>query len=63
MLKTIKETPLHIAATLKPRNDKICLWTEVLQLSFDRVAHDDFVNNDSKSLLDTAQSVEAHVIL
>lgn len=62
MLKTIKETPLHIAATLKPRNDKICLWTEVLQLSFDRVAHDDFVN-DSKSLLDTAQSVEAHVIL
>ena len=37
-------TPLHIAATFKPSEDKICLLTEVLQVLVDGGAHHDFVN-------------------
>ena len=44
-------TPLHIAATLKPRNDKIGLLIELLPLLFDTGARDDFVNSDNKTPL------------
>ena len=56
-------TPLHIAATSKPRNDKIGLLIEILRLLFDRGSHDDFVNNDSETPFDMAQTDEARMIV
>ena len=56
-------TPLHIAVTLEPRNEKIYLLTEILRLLFGEGAHHDFVNNDGKTPMDMAESVEAVVIL
>ena len=56
-------TPLHIAVMLEPRNDKLYLVTEILQLLFYGGAHHDFVNNDGKTPMDMAESVEAAVIL
>ena len=56
-------TPLHIAATFKPSEDKICLLTEVLQVLVDGGAHHDFVNNYGKTPNDMAKTDEACMIL
>ena len=56
-------TPLHIAATFKPSEDKICLLTEVLQVLVDGGAHHDFVNFYGKTPNDMAKTDEAHLIL
>ena len=56
-------SPLHIAVTLEPRNDKIYLLTEILRLLFDGGAHHDFVNNDGKTPMDMAKTDEARMIL
>ena len=56
-------TPLHIAVTLEPRNDKLYLVTEILQLLFYGGAHHDFVNNDGKTPMDMAKTDEARMIL
>ena len=56
-------TPLHIAVTLEPRNDKLYLVTEILQLLFYGGAHHDFVNNDGKTPMDMAETDEARMIL
>ena len=52
-------TPLHIAVMLEPRNDKLYLVTEILQLLFYGGAHHDFVNNDGKTPMDMAGTDEA----
>ena len=56
-------TPLHIAVMLEPRNDKLYLVTEILQLLFYGGAHHDFVNNDGKTPMDMAKTDEARMIL
>ena len=56
-------SPLHIAVTLEPRNDKIYLLTEILWLLFYGGAHHDFVNNDGKTPMDMAKTDEARMIL
>ena len=56
-------TPLHIAATFKPSEDKICLLAEVLQVLVDGGAHHDFVNFYGKTPNDMAKTDEAHLIL
>ena len=56
-------TPLHIAVMLEPRNDKLYLVTEILQLLFYGGAHHDFVNNDGKTPMDMAGTDEARMIL
>ena len=56
-------SPLHIAVTLEPRNDKIYLLTEILRLFFYGGAHHDFVNNDGKTPMDMAKTDEARMIL
>ena len=56
-------TPLHIAVMLEPRNDKLYLVTEILQLLFYGGAHHDFVNNDGKTPMDMAKTDEACMIL
>ena len=56
-------SPLHIAVTLEPWNDKIYLLTEILRLLFDGGAHHDFVNNDGKTPMDMAKTDEARMIL
>ena len=49
-------TPLHIAATLKPGCDNFHLLTNTLEVLLDGGAHHDFVNNDGKTAMDIAQS-------
>ena len=56
-------TPLHIAATFNPSEDKICLLTEVLQVLVDGGAHHDFVNFYGKTPNDMAKTDEVHLIL
>ena len=56
-------TPLHIAVMLEPRDDKLYLVTEILQLLFYGGAHHDFVNNDGKTPMDMAKTDEARMIL
>ena len=56
-------TPLHIAATLKPGCDNFLLLTNTLEVLLDEGAHHDFVNNDGKIAMDIAQSDEARWIL
>ena len=56
-------SPLHIAVTLEPRNDKIYLLTEILRLLFDGGAHHDFVNNYGETPMDMAGTDEARMIL
>lgn len=56
-------TPLHIAATLKPGCDNFLLLTNTLQVLLDEGAHHDVVNNDGKTAMDIAQSDEARWIL
>ena len=56
-------SPLHIAVTLEPRNEKIYLLTEILRLLLDGGAHHDFVNNYGETPMDMAESDEARVIL
>ena len=56
-------TPLHIAATFKPSEGKICLLTELLQVLVDGGAHHDFVNSDGETPIDMAKTDEARLIL
>ena len=56
-------TPLHIAATFEPSEDKICLLTELLQVLVDGGAHHDFVNSDGETPIDMAKTDEARLIL
>ena len=57
------DTPLHKAVTFKPNNDNIHLLTDTLEVLLDGGAHHDFVNNDSKTAMDVAQTDEACWIL
>ena len=56
-------TPLHLAVTLKPSNERVHIFTNMLKVLFDGGAHHDFVNNDGKTPMDMAQTDEARMIL
>ena len=56
-------TPLHRAASLKPRDDLIHLLTEIMKALVDGGAHHDFVNNDGKTPMDMAKTDEACKLL
>ena len=56
-------TPLHRAASLKPRGDLIHLLTEIMKALVDGGAHHDFVNNDGKTPMDMAKTDEACKLL
>jgi len=58
------DTPLHRAVTFKPsRIKRIHLLTDTLEVLLDEGAHHDFVNNDGKTAMDMAQTVEACRVL
>ena len=57
------DTPLHIVATMKPSNDVIPMFTNLLEILLDEGAHQDFVNHDGKTAMDLAESDEAYSIL
>ena len=56
-------TPLHRAASLKPRDDLIHLLTEIMKALVDGGAHHDFVNHHGKTPMDMAKTDEARMIL
>ena len=56
-------TPLHLAVTLKPSNERVHIFTNMLKVLFDGGAHHDFVNNDGKTPMAIAQTDEARMIL
>ena len=56
-------TPLHLAVTLKPSNERVHIFTNMLKVLFDGGALHDFVNNDGKTPMDMAQTDEARIIL
>ena len=57
------DTPLHLAVTLKPSDERVHIFTDMLKVLFDGGAHHDFVNNDGKTPMDMAQTDEARMIL
>ena len=57
------DTPLHLAVTLKAKQNKFCLLTGVMETLFNGGAHHDFVNNDGKTPMDMAKTDVAHMIL
>ena len=57
------DTPLHLAVTLKAKQNKFCLLTGVMETMFNGGAHHDFVNNDGKTPMDMAKTDEARMIL
>ena len=57
------DTPLHIVATMKPSNDVIPMFTNLLEILLDEGAHQDFVNHDGKTAMDLAETYEAYSIL
>ena len=57
------DTPLHLAVTLKPSNEWVHIFTDMLTVLFDGGAHHDFVNNDGKTPMDMAKTDEARMIL
>ena len=57
------DTPLHLAVTLKPSNERVHIFTNMLKVLFYGGAHHDFVNNDGKTPMDMAESDEARMIL
>ena len=56
-------TPLHLAVTLKPSNERVHIFTNMLRVLFDGGAHHDFVNNDGKTPMDMAKTDVARMIL
>ena len=56
-------TPLHLAVSLKPGNEKIHLLTNLLKVLLDGGAHHDFVNSKGKTPMDIARTDEACMIL
>ena len=56
-------TPLHRAASLKPRDDLIHLLTEIMKALVDGGAHHDFVNHHGKTPMDMAKTDEARKLL
>ena len=56
-------TPLHRAASLKPRGDLIHLLTEIMKALVDGGAHHDFVNHHGKTPMDMAKTDEACKLL
>ena len=56
-------TPLHLAVSLKPENEKIHLLTNLLKVLLDGGAHHDFVNSKGKTPMDIARTDEARMIL
>ena len=57
------DTPLHRAASLEPGDDLIHQVPEIMNALFYGGAHHDFVNNDSKTPMDMAETDEARMIL
>ena len=57
------DTPLHLAVTLKAKQNKFCLLTGVMETMFNGGAHHDFVNNDGKTPMDVAKTDVARMIL
>ena len=57
------DTPLHRAVTFTPRDHKLHVLTDVLEVLLDGGAHHDFVNNDGKTAMDLAATDEARRIL
>ena len=57
------DTPLHLAVTLEPSNERVLIFTDMLKVLFDGGAHHDFVNNDGKTPMAIAQTDEARMIL
>ena len=57
------DTPLHIVAIMKPSNDMIPMFTNLLEILLDEGAHQDFVNRDGKTAMDLAETYEAYSIL
>ena len=57
------DTPLHIVATMKPSNDMIPMFTNLLEILLDEGTHQDFVNHDGKTAMDLAETYEAYSIL
>ena len=57
------DTPLHRAACLEPGDDLIHQVPEIMNALFYGGAHHDFVNNDSKTPKDMAETDEACMIL
>ena len=57
------DTPLHLAVTLKAKQNKFCLLTGVMETLFNGGAHHDFVNNDGKTPMDMAKTDVARMIL
>ena len=56
-------TLLHLAVTLKPSNERVHIFTNMLKVLFDGGAHHDFVNSDGKTPMDMAKTDEARMIL
>ena len=57
------DTPLHLAVTLKAKQNKFCLLTGVMETMFNGGAHHDFVNSDGKTPMDMAKTDVARMIL
>ena len=57
------DTPLHRAASLEPGDDLIHQVPEIMNALFYGGAHHDFVNNDSKTPMDMAETDEARIVL
>ena len=58
-----RNTPLHRAASLEPRDDLIHLLTEIMKALVDGGAHHDFVNHHGKTPMDMAKTDEACKLL
>ena len=57
------DTPLHLAVTLKAKQNKFSLLTSVMETLFNGGAHHDFVNNKGKTPMDMAKTDVARMIL
>ena len=57
------DTPLHVAVTFKPSDDKIHVLTGMLEVLLKGGTHHDFVNSDGKTAMEMARTDEASRIL